>query len=42
MKEDELGRTCGTHDADLKFIKSMVRKLEEKRPLGNVRRKSGI
>jgi len=29
MKEDELGRTCGTHDADLKFIKSMVRKPEE-------------
>ena len=40
MKEDELGRTCVTHDGERKFINGMVRKPEEKRPLGNPRRRS--
>jgi hypothetical protein len=40
MKEDELGRICGTHDGERKFRNGMVRKPEEKRPLGNPRRRS--
>ena len=40
MKEDELGRTCSTHDRERKFIKGMVRKSEKKRSVGNPRRRS--
>jgi hypothetical protein len=39
MREDELGRTCGTHGGERKFINGVVRKPEEKRPLGNPRRR---
>ena len=40
MKENELGRTCGTRDGERKFINGTVRKPEEKKSLGNPRRRS--
>jgi len=41
MKENGLGRTCSTRDGERKFINGMVRKPEEKKSLGNPRRRSG-
>jgi hypothetical protein len=40
MREDGLGRTCGTHDGERKIINGMVGKPEEKRPPGNLRYRS--
>jgi len=40
MKENELGRTCGTNGGEREFINGMMIKPEEKRSIANAKRRS--
>jgi hypothetical protein len=39
MKENEVGRTCGTHEGGERCYRVLVEKHEGKRPLGRPRRR---